>query len=77
MPSPAQLFEWICDTWGVPVKIVCDRFRLSELHDAVGNACKRSRAGLRAGLMQRRIFGRCEKVSETDLSASPKGAAPC
>ena len=39
VPSPTQLFEWICDRWEVPVKIVCDRFRVSELHDAVGNAC--------------------------------------
>ncbi len=27
------------DKWGAPVKIVCDRFRLSELRDVVGNAC--------------------------------------
>ena len=40
VPSPAQLFERVCDTWGVPVKIVCDRFRLSELQDAVQRACK-------------------------------------
>ena len=39
VPSPTQLFEWICDRWGVPVKIVCDRFRLGELHDAVGSTC--------------------------------------
>ena len=39
VPSPAQLFERVCDTWGVPVKIVCDRFRVSELRDAVGNSC--------------------------------------
>ena len=39
VPSPATLFERICDTWGVPVKIVCDRFRVNELRDAVGNAC--------------------------------------
>ena len=34
------MWEAICDRWGVPVKIVCDRFRLSELRDVVGNACK-------------------------------------
>ena len=39
VPSPTQLFEWICDRWGVPVKIVCDRFRLGELQDAVQGAC--------------------------------------
>ena len=37
---PSALWEAICDRWGVPVSIVCDRFRLSELQDAVGNACK-------------------------------------
>ena len=36
---PAALWEAICDKWGAPVKIVCDRFRLSELRDVVGNAC--------------------------------------
>ena len=39
VPSPATLFERVCDTWGVPVNIVCDRFRVNELHDAVSNAC--------------------------------------
>ena len=36
---PSALWEAICDKWGVPVKIVCDRFRLSDLRDTVGNAC--------------------------------------
>ena len=39
VPSPTQLFEWICDRFGVPVKIVCDRHRLSELQDAIAGAC--------------------------------------
>ena len=39
VPSPTQLFEWICETWGVPVKIVCDRHRLGELQDAVNRTC--------------------------------------
>ena len=37
---PSALWEAICDRWGVPVKIVCDRFRLNDLRDTVGNACK-------------------------------------
>ena len=38
---PSALWEAICDKWGgPPVKIVCDRFRLNELRDTVGNACK-------------------------------------
>ena len=32
---PGQLWETICDRWGVPVSVVCDRFRLGELQDAV------------------------------------------
>ena len=36
---PSALWEAICDKWGVPVKVVCDRFRLSDLRDAIGNAC--------------------------------------
>ena len=39
VPSPTQLFEWVCDTWGVPVKLICDRFRLGELQDAVQGTC--------------------------------------
>ena len=37
---PSALWEAICDRWGVPVKIVCDRFRLNDLRDTVGNATK-------------------------------------
>ena len=37
---PSALWEAICDKWGgPPVKIVCDRFRLNDLRDTVGNAC--------------------------------------
>ena len=36
---PSALWEAICERWGVPVKIVCDRFRLPELRDVVGSAC--------------------------------------
>ena len=32
---PLQLWEAIIDRWGVPVKIICDRFRVNELADAV------------------------------------------
>ena len=39
VPSPTQLFERICDTWGVPVRVVCDRHRLSELQDAIAGSC--------------------------------------
>ena len=37
---PSALWEAICDRWGFPARIVCDRFRLGELRDVVGNACK-------------------------------------
>ena len=36
---PSTLWDGIIERWGVPVKIVCDRFRLNELRDTVGNAC--------------------------------------
>ena len=36
---PGQLWEFIIDRWGVPVNIICDRFRLGELQDAVQGAC--------------------------------------
>ena len=34
---PAQLWDMIRATWGQPQLIVCDRFRLAELEDAVKN----------------------------------------
>ena len=39
VPSPTQLFEWVCDTWGLPVRVICDRHRLSELQDTIAGAC--------------------------------------
>ena len=39
--QPASaLWDAICDRWGTPARIVCDRFRLPDLRDAVGNACR-------------------------------------
>ena len=39
VPSPTQLFAWVCDRWGAPVRVVCDRHRLGELQDAVQGTC--------------------------------------
>ena len=36
---PAALWRGILDRWGKPSGIVCDRFRVSELQDAVRGAC--------------------------------------
>ena len=36
---PAMLWEFITERWGIPASIVCDRFRLGELMDAVRGAC--------------------------------------
>ena len=36
---PSVLFDLMRETWGVPVKITCDRFRLKELVDAVRGSC--------------------------------------
>ena len=35
---PAQLWAAICQRWGIPVRVVCDRFRLPELLDVVQGA---------------------------------------
>ena len=29
----------VVSRWGIPSRVVCDRFRVNELRDAVGNAC--------------------------------------
>ena len=34
---PAQLWEHVISEWGAPGLVVCDRFRIMELVDAVGN----------------------------------------
>ena len=36
----AALWEAICDRWGIPARIIADRFRLPDLRDVVGNACR-------------------------------------
>ena len=36
---PSTLWEAICDRWGTPIRVICDRFRLPELCDVMGNAC--------------------------------------
>lgn len=39
VPPPGLLWQAIQERWGIPVGIVCDRFRLGELYDAVGDVC--------------------------------------
>ena len=36
---PSALWLGIVERWGSPVRVVCDRFRLPELEDAIGRAC--------------------------------------
>ena len=36
VPTPAQLYEAACAAFGQPARIVCDRFKLDVLRDAVG-----------------------------------------
>ena len=36
---PAALWESIVDRWGIPVRVVADRFRWSELQDVIQGAC--------------------------------------
>ena len=37
---PAAMWSAIKSKWGLPVLIICDRFRLGELQDAVGNSVR-------------------------------------
>ena len=37
---PAMLWEFLVSRWGCPASVVCDRFRLGELMDAVRGACR-------------------------------------
>ena len=39
VPEPAHLWEDIKSRWGLPAAVVCDRFRLPLLQDAVQGAC--------------------------------------
>ena len=39
VPAPAVLTDAIFARWGTPAVIVCDRFKLPELHDAVHGRC--------------------------------------
>ena len=36
---PSALWESILDRWGLPVRVLCDRFRLPELQDVIQGAC--------------------------------------
>ena len=37
--KPAQLWDAIRERWGTPVSVICDRFRLADLQDAIGDVC--------------------------------------
>ena len=37
--APGQLWDFITERWGIPVSVICDRFRLGELRDSIGRAC--------------------------------------
>ena len=36
---PGALWDGIVEAWGIPVRVVCDRFRLAELEDVIRGAC--------------------------------------
>ena len=40
VPSPRQLWQAILAEWGKPHRVVCDRFRLADLQDAVKNGAR-------------------------------------
>ena len=35
----SDLWTAVCDRWGLPVRVVCDRFRLNELQDVIQGRC--------------------------------------
>ena len=35
----SDLWTAVCDRWGLPVRVVCDRFRLNELQDVIRGRC--------------------------------------
>ena len=39
VPPPAQLVDLIFNRWGPPARIICDRFKVSDLQDAVRGRC--------------------------------------
>ena len=40
VPPPRLLWDAVLDLWGKPSKVVCDRFRLADLQDAVRNGAR-------------------------------------
>ena len=56
------VWQSIVDRWGVPVRVVCDRFRLGELEDAIQGACPMSPSSGN-GLRPARTLGHCESSS--------------
>ena len=36
---PAALWDMVLDRWGIPDLVICDRFRLGDLEDAIGTDC--------------------------------------
>ena len=62
--KPEQLWDAIVERWGIPVRVICDRFRLDELRDVIGGSCVMEPRVVRwseaAG-----TFGRLGRYSET------------
>ena len=63
VPQPRQLWQAILAEWGKPYKIVCDRFRLADLQDAVKNG---ARIEVKGNAMERqhpKTFAHCGRVA--------------
>ncbi|MCY3671326.1 MAG: hypothetical protein OXH14_09630, partial [Alphaproteobacteria bacterium] len=39
VPPASDLWSRVVSSWGVPSRVVCDRFRVNELRDTVAGAC--------------------------------------
>ena len=76
VPEPAHLWEDIKTRWGIPAAIVCDRFRLPLLQDAVQTACYIDPRESPDGPTLCLTFGRFKRVLKTDPSASKNPADP-
>ena len=37
--SVSDVWTAVCDRWGLPVRVICDRFRLKELEDVIRGSC--------------------------------------
>ena len=72
VPTPSILWTSITERWGTPVKVVADRFRASELMDAVRGACPVEPRQQRWSEASFDIRGLRQGVQDGPLSVAPR-----